>query len=246
MLLSANPATAQTPPQRPAVTPYAAGTMPPAQLGTPQRLKSPGATFATTRWQSQLPVQAQQPPGPGAGAPLPGEGPDNPPIAIIQTEPPGIERIAQAMQSDEQIQERIRQENREREPMERVVFPPDPILSTVMFDDKWRNANWPNRKLETAPYYVCYGRLRFEQINAERYGWDLGIIHPIIAGGMFLYDFVTLPYHLAMEPFRCFEYNTGYCLPGDPVPLLLYPLELSATGTVAEVGTILCLVAIFP
>ena len=49
-----------------------------------------------------------------------------------------------------------------------------------------------------------------------------------------------------MEPCRCFEYNTGWCLPGDPVPLLLYPLELSATGFVAEVGTILTLVAVFP
>jgi hypothetical protein len=35
-------------------------------------------------------------------------------------------------------------------------------------------------------------------------------------------------------------------LPGDPVPLLIYPPELSLTGTVMEAGTIVALFAIFP
>ncbi len=101
-------------------------------------------------------------------------------------------------------------------------------------------------KLEVAPYYVCHGRLYFQQINAERYGWDFGVFAPLVSGSKFLYDFVTWPYHLAVEPCRRFDYNTGMCLPGDPVPLLLYPLHPNATGFVAEVGTVLTLVAVFP
>ena len=55
-----------------------------------------------------------------------------------------------------------------------------------------------------------------------------------------------LPYHSFIDPFRLYEYNTGYCLPGDPVPLLLYPPEISATGAIAEAASILAVLAIFP
>jgi hypothetical protein len=160
----------------------------------------------------------------------------------IQLIPPGLERLAQSMQSDEQLMERIRQESRKGDLKRPIVFPPDPVLTR----DVYHGRKWDPMKLEVAPYYVCYGRLRFEEKNAERYGWDLGVLQPFVSGGHFLFDFVTLPYHLAMEPCRCFEYNTGYCLPGDPVPYLLYPPEISLTGGVAEIGTILALVAIFP
>ena len=55
-----------------------------------------------------------------------------------------------------------------------------------------------------------------------------------------------LPYHAFTDPFRTFECSTGYCLPGDPTPLLIYPPELSASGTVAEAGAILGVFAVFP
>lgn len=164
------------------------------------------------------------------------------PTISLQLEPPGLERLAQALQSDEQLKERIRQENRERPALERITFPSDPVLSL----DTYRGRKWDPLRLEVAPYYVCHGRLPFQQLNFERYGWDLGIIQPVICTGLFLFDFATLPYQLAMEPCRCFEYNTGWCLPGDPVPLLLYPPELSATGFAAEVATIVTLVVVFP
>ncbi len=186
------------------------------------------------------------------GAPLPPRGGILTPEAgleieqaapyTIQLEPPGLERLAQSVQSDAQLQERIRQENRERKTPERVTFPMDPVLSR----DTYHGRKWDPMKLEVAPYYVCHGRLYFQQINFERYGWGLGILTPVLSAGTFLWDFVTFPYQLAMEPCRCFEYNTGWCLPGDPVPLLLYPVEISATGAVAEIGTILTLVAVFP
>jgi hypothetical protein len=231
-------ATAQTPAPYPAGNPSLTTPPPPVPFGVPPRTNPAAAPSFSVPGQTVSRQQKLE------GAPLAESGDTEqiPRITAIQLEPPGLERIAQAMQSDEQLQERIRQENREREPMERVTFPPDPVLSR----DTYHGRKWDPMKLEVAPYYVCHGRLYFQQINAERYGWDLGVLHPVISGLAFLYDFVMLPYHIAMEPCRCFEYNTGWCLPGDQVPLMIYPFQLSATGFVAEVGTIVALVAIFP
>jgi hypothetical protein len=189
--------------------------------------------------QPKLPPDTAEPLPPGLRALEPWE---QPAPYTIQLEPPSIYRVAISVESDAQLQERIRQENRERKIPERVVFPNDPVISTETYQGR---RFYPTR-MEVAPYYLCHGRLYFQQINFERYGWDLGAFSPLFSGIAFLYDFVTWPYHLATEPCRRFEYNNGWCLPGDPVPLLLYPLHVSPTGFVAEVGTILTLVAVFP
>jgi hypothetical protein len=96
------------------------------------------------------------------------------------------------------------------------------------------------------PAFVCYRRLYFEQINFERYGWDLGVISPILSWGDFYVDLVTLPYHAAMEPFRRYECNTGYYLPGDPAPLLLYLPKPSITGALGEATVIGLALVFFP
>jgi hypothetical protein len=158
----------------------------------------------------------------------------------IQTEPPGLERIAMSAQTDESLQERIRQEHRGYN--ERVTFPPSPILTTEQFQLR----SWEPSKVEVAPNYVIYRRLYFQQLNFERYGWDLGMITPLLSASGFLFDFVSWPYHAFSDPCRCMDSNAGYCLPGDPVPLMLYPPEISLTGFVAETGSVLALVAIFP
>jgi hypothetical protein len=96
------------------------------------------------------------------------------------------------------------------------------------------------------PPYVCYRRLYFEQINSERYGWDLGPLHPLLSAGVFCFDVVTLPYHVGLDPLRRYECNTGYFLPGDPVPFLLYPPELSLTGAATEAAVIGLMFVMFP
>jgi hypothetical protein len=158
----------------------------------------------------------------------------------IQLEPPGPDRLFR-VESDRDLYERMRQEAKAKNPLERIVFPAEPILSR----DAYYGRAWPQRDLQVEPNFVCYDPLLFEQKNAERYGWDLGILHPILSAGEFFADIVTLPYHIAMDPCRK-ECSAGYCLPGDPTPLLLYPPELSLTGAVGEAGTILALIAIFP
>jgi hypothetical protein len=96
------------------------------------------------------------------------------------------------------------------------------------------------------PAYLCYGRLYFEQINSERYGWDLGPLHPLISAGIFYLDVATLPYHAATDPLRRYECNTGYALPGDPMPLLLYRPNLNLPGALAEAAAVGLMFVIFP
>jgi hypothetical protein len=175
------------------------------------------------------------------------EGGPAPPVTeaapyLIRLEPPDMSRVAQSLQSDEALRERIRQEQRERTPPERVVFPESPVLTT----ETYHGRSWEPSKLVVEPYYVIYRKLYFQQNNFERYGWDLGPITPVLSSVAFLTDFLTFPYQACTDICRCMDSNAGYCLPGDPVPLLLYPPEISLTGALGEAATVLALVAIFP
>jgi hypothetical protein len=180
-----------------------------------------------------------QAPGPGLPS---GDYTENDPCrTLIQLEPPGPQRVFR-LESEEALKERIRQERRQCEPPERITFPDEPVLSK----ERYAGRAWPKMLTVVEPHYVCYGRLHFEQRNFERYGWDLGIISPLVAAGGFYGDFLTLPYHIGSHPCRWWDCSAGYCLPGDPTPLLLYPPEVTVTGTLAETAVVGTLLAIFP
>src|SRR5579883_1980944 len=97
----------------------------------------------------------QQPPlPPDIAEPLPSairppEPWEQPAPYTIQLEPPSIYRVAISVESDAQLHERIRQENRERKMPggkmpERLVFPNDPIIST----DTYQGRKWYPMRLE--------------------------------------------------------------------------------------------------
>jgi len=96
------------------------------------------------------------------------------------------------------------------------------------------------------PGYVWHRRLLFEQINSERYGWSMGIVQPAVSALHFYADVATLPYHVAQEPCCQGDTSAGKCLPGDPVPLLLYPPHYSLSGLSAEAAVITLLFIAFP
>src|SRR5262245_45777265 len=96
------------------------------------------------------------------------------------------------------------------------------------------------------PPYLCHRPRPFEQLSAEPYGWHSSISGPAISTIVFFKDFLLLPYHLGTQPCRHYECSAGKCLPGDPVPLLLYPPELSITGALAEGAAIAVLEVMFP
>ncbi len=153
---------------------------------------------------------------------------------------PGKQRLFGQFESEAALKERMRQEALRSG--ERLVFPDEPILSREPYPGR----HWPALVRHVEPYYVCYGRLLFEQKNLERYGWSLGPVTPLVSAGKFFWDVAWLPYHLATRPCRQYDCSAGHCLPGDPVPLLLYPPEISATGMLTQVGVITGLFFIFP
>jgi hypothetical protein len=159
----------------------------------------------------------------------------------IQLEPPGPDRIFR-LESEAALNERIRQEGKTKTPPEKFTFPDEPIVSREPYPGR----HWPPQTEFAEPNYLCYGRLLFEDKNAERYGWDLGILQPVVSASTFFVDVVALPYHLGTAPCRCYDCDAGLCLPGDPVPYLCYPPELSVTGALAEGGAIAAILAIFP
>jgi hypothetical protein len=175
-----------------------------------------------------------------------GSADESQPFYQIQLEPPGLQQLAQGMQSDATLQERIRQQTLSNPATanERVDFPDEPILSYGRYAG--RGPLWQQRSLIVEPHYVNYWKLLYEDKNAERYGWDLGEIQPVVSYGLFLWDTVLLPLHLFNDPCRKTESSAGYCLPGDSTPYLLYPPQVTLTGALAEVAVIVALAAIFP
>jgi len=149
---------------------------------------------------------------------------------------PGPERLFQ-LDTEAQVKERIRQDNRRPGSVERMLFPEEPVVSTVPYNAAERRQKFRHATEIAEPNYVCYSRTFFDQLNAERYGWELSILQPGISLGTFWFDTVMLPYHIATDPCRHYECNAGYCLPGDPVPYLIYPPDINLYGIAAEVAT---------
>lgn len=160
----------------------------------------------------------------------------------VQLEPPGNQRLFR-LESERSLQERMRQEALGRPQPERIDFPVEPDIGEGL---TYAGRTWRPMQEVVEAAYTCYGRLYFEERNAERFGWDLGPIQPFVSAGYFFFDLVALPYHMGTDPCRCYDCNSGYCLPGDPVPYVLYPPGLSVTGAVAEGVTWVGIAALFP
>lgn len=158
----------------------------------------------------------------------------------IQLVPPGPNELFR-LDSQGRLFERLRQEALQRPRPERITFPEEPILN-----DPYAGRCFPPKTGIVEPFYVCYDPLLFEQRNSERWGWDLGALQPFVSAGKFFCDVALLPYKLGSMGKHPYDCNTGYCLPGDPVPLRLFPIGLSFKGILTEAATGIVLMAIFP
>jgi hypothetical protein len=165
------------------------------------------------------------------------------PKSAINTEPPTIGQIP--AQTELQLQEAIVKEVKDSNQSD--IFRSFPTSYYDKFPrDPYTARTFQPGVEQVEPMYVCYGRLYFEDKNTERYGWDLGMLQPLVSTGKFYADLLSFPYHYGTRPCQRFEADAGYCLPGDPVPYLIYPVELSLTGGLLEAGTTVGLYAIFP
>ncbi len=133
-------------------------------------------------------------------------------VQFSQTLPPDVTRL----NSDEVWRQRL-QADAARAGKAALPFPRDAPLPA---DGPPRMAVRKQRLIE--PHYVCYCRLPFEQTNSERFGWELGPIQPVASAGVFFADLVASPLCWLRDPLRTWECSSGQCLPGDPVPYLLY------------------------
>jgi hypothetical protein len=225
---------------------WLAGSTAPAQGPTPPSSNTPDAANvlhyrkpASSSW-----VYASQPAVP-LNQPLPqrGAAADEFQAEALSLEPPGPQRVFR-LDSESQLEERWRQQGRDEGVPEPVQFPDESIA--IVGKGPYQGRHFAQRDMLVEPSYVCYGRLFFEDVNSERYGWDLGFFQPFWSAGIFYWQLATLPYRIGAEPCRWHDCSSGYCLPGDPVPYLFYPPQLSVTGAAAEAATIVGLLAVFP
>jgi hypothetical protein len=220
------------------VQPYTPLAPAPAALTTPDLLANPAAQLLPPAPSAgKDPIQLAQAARGGAGAA------DDEAVrsVIVHLEPPTPKRVFR-FESEQAWRQRIRQEALTSDTPDKIVFPEEPILT----QDKYTGRHWPAMHMVVEPYFVGYNRLFFNQLNFERYGWDVGPVSSLISPLLFFKDLLLVPYHQFTDPLRNYDYNTGYCLPGDPVPLRLYPEGTSATGLAAEVGVLMLVLAVFP
>lgn len=161
----------------------------------------------------------------------------------VRVNMPGPETLYR-LESETQLQERLRQEFRQlNEPSADVDFPQQKLVLTK---SAYQPRSLPQQAIYAEPAYLVYHRLYFEQKNFDRYGWELGFLQPIVSAAMFYKDLAFLPYHIGEDIHRRYDVSVNNCLPGDPVPLTFVPPHISLSGgflqTLATVG----LAAAFP
>ncbi len=115
-----------------------------------------------------------------------------------------------------------------------LKFPPvdDPTRGLVYVA---KTGSYPPSQVAYDALYIVHRRLHFEDMNTERYGWDLGIVQPFFSAMTFYKDVLLWPNSLASGfAYGFWDTNAGKCLPGSPTPYMLYPPGLTITGSVFE------------
>ncbi len=222
-------------------------------IALPIQAQSPSGKTYPLRWSNR--IQKKPVPRPKSAAPTqrsgiqrvlfqqPGGRPTQGPRDYkIDLEPPGHD-VLFTLDSEKEFFERMKQEALDRNPAQRIEFPSGPVLA----DQPYHGRAWPARHCYVEPSYVCHNRLYFEQINSDRYGWEIaGIFQPLLSTAIFWKDVALFPYNYGTDLCRCHDCSAGKCLPGDPVPYMWYPPELSASGLLLEAATVGAILAIFP
>jgi hypothetical protein len=120
--------------------------------------------------------------------------------------------------------------------------------------DKFRGdyPPWAQRPWNETAYFwdapsLCYGGLRYEEVNLERFGYGhCHLLQPFVSAAHFAGSTVALPYNIATHPpWECI-YPLGHYRPGSPVPYRKIWPDLSLPGSAAEAGTIAGLILLIP
>jgi hypothetical protein len=240
--------------------PPAQGWMPPNQFIAPeqpnsnlQRPFSPSIQYGTTPQPMPNPTGAPQVNMPPGAVP-PERKPMIPPDPRVlspdyRTELPPKEFILR-MRSPKEVENWVLDQTRGYFDLKQgdtsLRFPDtEPIGAGLTYHPKTNQ--YPPQQVTYQNLFVVHRRLHFEELNAERYGWDFGILQPLVSTGFFYKDVLLLPYSLASGFNEGFwDSSTGKCLPGSPTPYMLYPPGLSITGGAFEGAVVAGLAAFIP
>jgi hypothetical protein len=96
------------------------------------------------------------------------------------------------------------------------------------------------------PNYVIHRHLYFEEMNAERAGWDAGPAQSVFSTMYFYRDVLLLPSRFASHCKDNYDCNAGKCMPGAPTPYYCYPLGVTTFGGVVGATVITGAAFIFP
>jgi hypothetical protein len=214
------------------------------------------------------PAQDKEPVGPGGlPIPKPGGSGDTPPTTALKKEikePPGGATVTQLPrreqiftvyndpQLEQAIMDRIREDLRRDgkytpEQEQYLRFPPLPVLSPPSVPYVAKTWQYQPYKFTVEPFYVVHRRLFFEEKNAERAGWDLGPLSTLVAATHFYVETLLFPAHLVDGcTYGFWDTSAGKCFPGTPNPYLLYPPNLTLSGSVFEAGVVTGFAFLFP
>ncbi len=111
---------------------------------------------------------------------------------------------------------------------------------------------WLPREWNEVTYFwdapdLCYGPLRYEEANLERFGYThCPIVQPAMSAAHFFCATLALPYSMAMRPHHECIYSLGHYRPGSPVPYRKIWPEWNPLAASVEVGTIAGLILLIP
>jgi hypothetical protein len=91
----------------------------------------------------------------------------------------------------------------------RLKFPQSPpsLKPGDSYVTKAIRESYPPARSLLEPNYVIHRKLYFEERNAERFGWDCGIVQPVVSSVYFYKDILLWPSKLASYP--CERYDTS-------------------------------------
>jgi len=134
------------------------------------------------------------------------------------------------------------------------IATPTGKLPTDLAKDKFQGEYppWLPRQWNEVTYFwdapdLCYGPLRYEEVNLERFGYThCPIVQPAISGAHFFCATLALPYTMTMRPHGECIYPLGHYRPGSPVPYRPIWPEFRPLAASVEVGTIAGLILLIP
>jgi hypothetical protein len=106
--------------------------------------------------------------------------------------------------------------------------------------------NWYGSVFGWAPTALNRNPIYLEDLNAERYGYNFGVLQGVASGVQFFGTIPTLPYRVAANPPWQQIYTLGLDRPGNCVPFRYHRLPWHTGAAIVQAGTIAGVIFLIP